>query len=96
MKNLLSRIGLPRRATEAQITDAIADALNDDGDRQSAIDAESVLTKKTSRAYYERTHLQYEAIAAAVDCLNAPMAVDSHQWRDRLKEFETEREDDII
>ncbi|MGQ7845416.1 hypothetical protein ACUNV4_13115 [Granulosicoccus sp. 3-233] len=96
MKNLLQRIGLPRRASEAQITDAIADALDDGGDRQSVLDAEIVLTKRTTRAYYERTHLQYEAINAAVDCLKAPIAVDSHHWRERLEEFETDRDHDLL
>ena len=96
MKNHLRRIGLPRKATEAQITDAIADAMNDGGDSRSLIDAESVLTKKTTRAYYERTHLQYEAINAALDCLNAPIAVDSHSWRERLYEFDTQFDDETL
>lgn len=95
MKNYLSRLGLPRKATEAQITDAIADALLEANDQQSVLDAETILTERVTRAYYERTHLQYAAINAALDCLNGPDAVDSHQWRKRLVEFNTEAEQNL-
>lgn len=96
MRNLLKRLGLTRKATDAQITDAIADAMYDTGDRQPILDAESVLTTKVTRAYYERTHLQYEAIQASLDCLNSPIAVDSHHWRERLEEFEPELEEEAL
>lgn len=88
MKNLLARLALPRKASEAMITDSIADALNDGGEQQSVLDAEAILTERVTRVYYERTHLQYDAIYAALDCLDAPDAVDSHQWRRRVVEFD--------
>ncbi|MGK0321539.1 MAG: hypothetical protein ACI9JP_003733, partial [Granulosicoccus sp.] len=31
---------------------------------------------------------QYEAISAAINCLDSSVAVDSQQWRDRIVEFE--------
>lgn len=88
MKNLLWRLGLPRKSAEASITDAIDEAMRDGGDRQSAIDAEEILLDRVKRAYYERTHLQYDAIHAAIACLDDPSAVDSHQWRRRVVEFD--------
>lgn len=96
MKNFLARLGLPRKASEAQITDALADALHGSADEQSLLDAETILSERVSRAYYERTHLQYAAIHASLDCLKATDAVDSHQWRERLVEFDTQTEDETL
>ncbi|ASJ76383.1 hypothetical protein [Granulosicoccus antarcticus] len=89
MKNYLARLGLPRKATGPQITDAIAEAMDYTSDTQSVLDAETILTEKVTRAYYERTHLQYEAISAALDCLLTPGALDSHRWAARTVEFDT-------
>lgn len=94
MKNYLARLGLPRKATESEITDAISEAMNDTSDIQSIIDAETILSEKVKRTYYERTHLQYEAISAAIDCLKAPGALDSHRWSERIVEFNTQQSGD--
>lgn len=93
MKNYLARLGLPRKAMGPDITDAIAEAMNYTGDTQSILDAEAILTEKVTRAYYERTHLQYEAINAAIDCLQASGAKDSHRWDARVVEFDVTQEE---
>lgn len=88
MKNYLARLALPRKSSESVIMHAIAQAKDNASDNQSVRDAEAILSDKVKRAYYERTHLQYEAISAAIDCLKAPGARDAHQWSERVAEFD--------
>ncbi len=96
MKNYLARLALARKSTESDIADAIAKAMNNTSDIQSVLDAENILSEKVKRTYYERTHLQYEAISAAIDCLKAPGAQDSHHWLERVVEFDAHRSDDFL
>ena len=88
MKNYLARLALPRKSSESAITDAIEVAMENTGDIQSVRDAQDILSDKVKRTYYERTHLQYEAISAAIDCLEAPGARDTHHWPERIAEFD--------
>ena len=94
MKNYLARLSLPRKSTESAITKAIAKAMKTASDTQSVLDAEYILSDKVKRAYYERTHLQYEGISAAIDCLKAPGARDTHHWSERIAEFDVHLPDD--
>ena len=70
MKNYLGRLGLPRKASPGEIAAAIAEAMDTTSDIQSIRDAETILSEKVMRAYYERAHLQYEAISTSLDCLH--------------------------
>jgi hypothetical protein len=88
MRNYLHRLDLPRRASLSKIQIAVQSSMEDTTDFQSLVDAENVLSDKVIRTYYERTHTQYEAISAAINCLDSSVAVDSQQWRDRIVEFE--------
>lgn len=95
MKNHSGRFGLPPRAEQAAIEAALAPAAADStietavtADDEERAEARAVLLDPERRRHYERVHLQYRAIAAAADALDAPMATDSHRWRDRLVEFE--------
>lgn len=96
MKNFLGRLGLARKSTESEIAKAITEAMNDTSDIQSVLDAEVILSEKVKRVYYERTHLQYVAISAAIDCLKAPDALDTHHWSERVVEFDAYRSDDSL
>ena len=96
MKNYLARLALPRKSSESTITNAIATAMENTGDIQSLRDAQNILSEKVKRAYYERTHLQYEAISAAIDCLKAPGARDTHHWPERIAEFDRQLSDDLV
>jgi hypothetical protein len=95
MKNYLSRLGLPRKAAISEITHAISEAMKQTDDVQSLNDAELILSEKVTRTYYERAHLQYEAINAALECLDAADAVDTHRWAERLVEFDQEQADPL-
>jgi hypothetical protein len=88
MRNYLRRLDLPRKAAIPEIQAAVQSSMEDTTDFQSLADAENVLSDNVIRTYYERTYTQYEAIAAAIDCLDSPIAVDTQQWRDRIVEFE--------
>jgi len=88
MRNFLRRLGLPRKASASEIEAAVRLSMDDTSDLQSISDAEHILSDKVIRTYYERTHIQYEAIAASIHCLNSPIAIDTQQWRDRVVEFE--------
>jgi hypothetical protein len=87
MRNYLRRLDLPPKASLPEIQTAIQSAMEETTDFQSLADAEDVLSDNVIRTYYERTCTQYEAISAAIDCLDSPAAVDSQQWRDRIVEF---------
>ena len=95
MKNYLARLGLPRRSPENELRAALDSQLHEEQNEISAQDAEAVLGSKVTRAYYERAHLQYEAISAALDCLNNAGAGDTHRWAERLIEFDVEPEDSL-
>ena len=98
MKNYLGRLGLPRKSLPAQLSDALDSALDSTdstSDVQSLEDAQVILQNSTMRTHYERTHLQYEAINAALHCLKSPEAINSHRWTERLVEFDIEPEDPI-
>ena len=88
MRNYLRRLDLPRKASASEIQSAVQLSMEDTTDFQSLADAENILNDNVIRTYYERTYTQYEAIAAAIECLESSDAVDSQQWRDRIVEFE--------
>ena len=90
MRNYLRRLDLHRKASLAEIEAAVQTSMEDTTDVQSVADAEHVLGDKIIRTYYERTHLQYEAIAAAIECLDSPIANDTQEWAARVVEFEDE------
>lgn len=90
MKNYLGRLGLPRKSPSAQLRVAMGNALDNTSDIESLVDAQVILEDATMRTHYERTHLQYEAINAALHCLQSPEATDSYRWKERLVEFDLE------
>lgn len=51
---------------------------------------QTVLGEELHLQHYRRTHDQYVAIARALDLLDLPGTVDSHQWRNRCIEFSDE------
>ncbi len=95
MKNYLSRLGLSRKASDLDVADAIDNSMDTTGDIKSAADAETILSQVTTRVHYERAHLQYEAINAALECLDKPGALDTHRWPERLVEFDVEYDDTL-
>ena len=96
MKNYLSMLSLMRKSSQKDVEDALEQAMRETLHAQAVTDAEMVLTDPVMRSYYERTHLQYEAIAAALKCLEYPNAQDTHRWTDRLVEFDTEEDDNAL
>ena len=96
MKNYLGMLSLTRKSSQEQVETALHQALKEMPDTQTISDAGKVLTDPVMRIYYERTHLQYEAIGAALKCLQAPGAIDTHRWTERLVEFDTDEDDDAL
>ena len=88
MRNYLRRLNLDRKASPSEVQTAVQSTMQDTTDFQSLADAENVLSDKLIRTYYERTYTQYEAITAAIGCLDSVEAQDTQQWRDRIVEFE--------
>ena len=84
MKNHFDRAGLAPDASDETL-DAMSGALADD--RADIEAAGEILRDAERRTHYRRVHLQYRALAAALDALDAPIARDSHRWRERLIEF---------
>ena len=96
MKNYLGRLGLNRKASQPELLAALEIAMHETGDLPSMVDAETVLSEKVTRTYYERTHLQYEAIYASLSSLKNPVAKDTHRWAERLVEFETTEDHSLL
>lgn len=96
MKNYLGRLGLNRKASQSELSAALEKAMHETGDLPSMVDAETVLSEKVTRTYYERTHLQYEAIHASLSALKDPVAKDTHRWTERLVEFDTIEDDTLL
>ena len=86
MKNHYLRTGLDPQADAARVDAALAEA--GDGERREDLDAASPVLRDPARsAQYRRVHLQYRALAAALDTIDDPIATNSHRWDDRLIEF---------
>ena len=86
MKNHYLRTGLGPEADAARVDAALAET--DDEERREDLDAASrVLRDPVRSAQYRRVHLQYRAMAAALDAIDDPIATNSHRWGDRLVEF---------
>jgi len=90
MKNYLRRLGLPRYAEPPVVEAALERALSGAQDNRSLKDAKAVLSDPLTRTYYERTHLQYDAISTALACLDSPEAQNTHRWKERLAPFAPE------
>jgi len=88
MKNYLGRLGLPRKAETQLVEAALERALGGAHDTRNLNDAKAVLSDSLTRTYYERTHLQYDAICAALSCLDSPEAQNTHRWKERLVQFD--------
>jgi len=90
MKNHFARTGIAPDVRDEDIGRALAHA-GASGDVELVADvdaARDVLEVPVRRIHYRRTHLQYRALAEALDALDDPIATDSHRWRERLVEFE--------
>ncbi len=85
MNNLLGFVDQPRGAPRARLEQALRRAATNEP--AFAEQAREVLGSTTRRTHYERLHLQYEAMAAALDSLAMPGTHDSQNWRARLVEF---------
>ena len=89
MRNYFEALGLNRQSSAPELQQAInnlsADQLRDEGDIQS------VLQNDQWRSQYRRVHLQYEAIAAAMNNQALESADNTHSWDKRLVEFESVR-----
>ncbi|MCK5924231.1 MAG: hypothetical protein KAG66_25070 [Methylococcales bacterium] len=87
MKNYLKRLNIPRHADSSVLNLALESAVgNDDAD------VVFVLGNPLFRTHFERVHLQYLAMGAALDTLKHPGARDTHRWTDRLVEFKPDKE----
>ena len=104
MKNHFARIGRAADADEptpSALASAEASAPEPPApeDAVAAEDLEAareILGDTERERHYRRLHVQYRAMAEALDVLDAPGALDSYSWRERLVEFSPEEEPDRI
>ena len=86
MRNYYDALGLHRLTAALGIRQAVdampSEQLADENDLQS------VMLNDHWRDHYNRTHLQYEAIAAALTSPAMQGADNSHNWDQRVVEFE--------
>jgi len=90
VRNYYEVLELDRSATADTISKSVstlsAEHLEDEGDLSE------ILEDNQWRSHYQKLHLQYEAIAAALQnpaLMNCDMqSANSHQWEKRVVEFE--------
>ena len=91
MKNHFARTGLSPEADAEALQELASPPPPDERDTLLAADraaAHEILhAEETRRTHYRRVHLQYHAMADALAALDAPGALDSYRWRERLVEF---------
>ena len=91
MNNLLAFVDRPRRVPQQSLERALRRAAATEP--AFAGQVREILGSTTRRAHYERLHLQYEAMAAALGSLELPGTLDSHDWASRLVEFEPDADE---
>jgi len=86
MRNYYKVLGLQRLAKSNEVRQTVdslpTDQLAEEGDLQS------VLLNDKWRNHYRRAHLQYEAIAAALNNPSLRNIEHTHNWDRRVIEFE--------
>jgi len=90
VKNHFARAGIAPDTDDETLVRKLA-ARPPEVDAELAADltaAGTVLAPPERRVHYRRVHLQYQALAVALDALDDPIATDSHRWRERLVEFD--------
>lgn len=89
MRNYYDVLDLARTASNKALNDAVGalspEQIEDEGDLKA------IMETTEWRTHYQRTHLQYEAIAAAKNHPALRGTLDTHQWSKRVIEFEPEQ-----
>lgn len=85
MRNYYDALGLNRSATQLEVDQQInslspEQLLDED-------DLELIMQNDEWQSHYQRVHLQYEAIAAAMNGPAMKGALNSHSWDKRVVEF---------
>lgn len=94
MRNYFTRLNLPSYAD----SDSIKTALRNPGAKlsgQGLEDAKNILADATTLKMYQRAFTQYEAMRAAMDCIESSPGVDTNHWLARLNNFDLDPEDQI-
>ncbi len=92
MKNYLARFGLSTDANADAIESALSAQSDVAADTLSLTEGKKVLTDPLTHKHYKRLHLQYQAMAAAVDCMQHTNARNTHRWQERLIEYPVDDE----
>ncbi len=88
MKNYYARFGLSVDADASEIEHTLSAAHHDEtADMLSVTESQSVLMDPLTHTHYNRLHLQYQAMAAAVGCLSHDDARNTHRWPERFVEY---------
>lgn len=91
MRNLLTVLDLSLGASEDEIHAALDTLPADEVDLE--VDLHAVMLTPAWRTHYERVHMQYEAMAATQARLAGGVLLDTHQWEQRVVEFDIEEDD---
>lgn len=91
MRNLFARLGVADGDFD-ELERALDEPATQPADMtdKEVEEARTLLTGGERRKHLSRLQLQYRAIAASIDTLDAPDACDTHRWRKRIVEFEDE------
>ena len=88
MKNYYARFDLSADTDADDIENTLTAAHHDETtDTLSIAESQSILMDPLTRTHYDRLHLQYQAMAAAVGCLAHDDARDTHRWPERFVEY---------
>ena len=91
MRNYFKTLGLYATASKEQLQKALELSFGSTTDLKSRhrVDAFEVLLNKERLDAYVNTVKLYETLRYAAGCLDETMAKDTHQWQERLSEFDS-------
>lgn len=94
MRNYFKRLNLPSFADK----ESILDALNKPGKKltgQGLEDAKAILSNDATLKMYQKSFVQYEAMRAAMDCIESSPGLDTNHWQARLGNFDLRPQDNF-
>ncbi len=89
MRNYYDVLDLARSASSKALNDALGGLTTEQIEEEG--DLKAIMETTEWRTHYRRAHLQYEAIAAAMNHPALQGTLDTHLWSKRVIEFEPEQ-----
>ena len=91
MRNYFKALGIPTVADRDQVKDSLQSTSQSTEDLMRAyhLDIHAVMLNEDRRQMYASTAQLYEALHGASSCLTSSVGTDTHRWRERVSDFDS-------